>query len=68
MTTTQKPAKKRETVRRVAVPEGYVLMSKKRLERMREDLRDMAVIVERRNEKTYSWEDLKVRLKREGLL
>ena len=49
----------------VAIPGGFVLVSRKHLERMQEDLHDLAVIAERRNEKTYSWEDLKARLGRD---
>lgn len=52
----------------VVIPEGFVLVSRKQFEQLLEDLEDLAVVLERRNEKTYSWEDLKARLKRDGLL
>ena len=52
----------------VLLPHGFVLVSKKRYEQLLEDINDLAVIVERRNEGLVSWEDVKKRLKKDGLL
>lgn len=46
-----------------AVPKGFVLVPKKRFEQLLEDIHDLAVIAERRNEGLVSWEDVKKRLK-----
>ena len=45
-----------------------VLLSVKQYERLMEDLHDLAVVAERRDEKTISLEELKRRLKQDGLL
>ncbi len=45
-----------------------VLLSIEQYERLLEDLHDLAVVAERRDEKTISLEDLKRRLKKDGLI
>jgi len=45
-----------------------VLLSVEQYERLLEDLHDPAVVAERRDEKTISLEELKRRLKKDGLL
>jgi PHD/YefM family antitoxin component YafN of YafNO toxin-antitoxin module len=45
-----------------------VLLSLKQYERLMEDLHDLAVVAERRDEKTISLEELKRRLRKDGLL
>jgi predicted AAA+ superfamily ATPase len=45
-----------------------VLLSIEHYKRLREDLHDLAVVAERRDEKTISLEELKRRLKKDGLL
>jgi PHD/YefM family antitoxin component YafN of YafNO toxin-antitoxin module len=45
-----------------------VILSLKQYERLMEDIHDITVIAERRSEKTISLEELKRRLKRDGLL
>jgi PHD/YefM family antitoxin component YafN of YafNO toxin-antitoxin module len=45
-----------------------VILSIERYEQMTEDLHDLAVVAERRNEQTISLEDMKQRLKRDGIL
>jgi PHD/YefM family antitoxin component YafN of YafNO toxin-antitoxin module len=45
-----------------------VLLSIEQYERLLEDLHDLAVIAERRDEKAISLEELKRRLKKDGLL
>jgi len=45
-----------------------VLLSVKQYERLMEDLHDLAVVAERRDEKPISLEELKRRLKKDGLL
>lgn len=45
-----------------------VLLSIEQYERLLEDLHDLAVVAERRDEKTISLEALKRRLKKDGLL
>jgi PHD/YefM family antitoxin component YafN of YafNO toxin-antitoxin module len=45
-----------------------VLLSIEQYERLLEDLHDLAVVAERRDEKTISLEELKRRLKKDGLL
>ncbi len=52
----------------VAAPKGFVLVPKKRFDQLLEDLHDLAVIAERRDEGLVSWEDVKKRLKKDGLL
>ncbi|PYS39674.1 MAG: prevent-host-death family protein [Acidobacteria bacterium] len=45
-----------------------VLLSLERYQKLLEDLHDLAVVAERREEKTISLDDLKRRLKKDGLL
>ena len=45
-----------------------VLLSLKEYEKLREDLHDLAVVAERRDEEPISLEEVKRRLKRDGLL
>ncbi len=45
-----------------------VILSIERYEQMTEDLHDLAVVAERRNEQTISLEEMKRRLKRDGIL
>jgi PHD/YefM family antitoxin component YafN of YafNO toxin-antitoxin module len=45
-----------------------VLLSLKRYERLLEDLHDLAVVAERRDEEPISLDELKKRLKKDGLL
>ena len=45
-----------------------VLLSLEQYERLLEDLHDLAVVAERRDEKTVGLEELKRRLKKDGLL
>lgn len=45
-----------------------VILSLKRYEKLREDLHDLAVVAERRSEKPISLEDMKRRLKKNGVL
>ena len=45
-----------------------VLLSLEQYERLLEDLHDLAVVAERRDEKTISLEELKRRLKKDGLI
>ena len=45
-----------------------VILSIKQYQRLQEDLHDLAVVAERRREKPMSLEDMKRRLKRDGLL
>jgi hypothetical protein len=45
-----------------------VVLSMEQYERLLEDLHDLAVVAERRDEKTISLEELKRRLKKDGLL
>ena len=57
--------------RRVTVRKGKtarVVLSRKRYERLMEDLHDLAVVAERRDESSVSLEDMKKRLRRRGLL
>jgi hypothetical protein len=44
-----------------------VLLSMEQYERLLEDLHDLAVVAERRDEETISLEELKRRLKKDGL-
>ena len=37
-------------------------------ENLREDLHDLAIVAERRNEKAYPWEEIKKKLKIDGLI
>jgi hypothetical protein len=45
-----------------------VLLSIERYEQLTEDLHDLAVVAERRDEETISFEEMKRRLKQDGLL
>ena len=45
-----------------------VLLSLERYQKLLEDLHDLAVVAERREEKTINLDDLKRRLKKDGLL
>jgi len=45
-----------------------VILSIERYEQMTEDLHDLAVVAERRNEQTISLEEMKQRLKRDGIV
>ena len=45
-----------------------VILSLKQYEKLMEDLHDLAVIAERRSEKPVSLEDMKRRLKKNGVL
>ena len=45
-----------------------VVLSLKRYSRLMEDLHDLAVVAERRNEKPLSADDMKIRLRKRGLL
>lgn len=45
-----------------------VILSLKRYEQLREDLHDLAVVAERREEEPTSLEEMKRRLKRDGVL
>lgn len=45
-----------------------VLLSLKQYEKLREDLHDLAVVAERRDEQPISLEEVKRRLKKDGLL
>jgi PHD/YefM family antitoxin component YafN of YafNO toxin-antitoxin module len=45
-----------------------VLLSLEQYEKLMEDLHDLAVVAERRDEQTISLQDLKQRLKKDGLL
>ncbi len=45
-----------------------VILSIKRYQRLQEDLHDLAVVAERRKEPSISLEEMKRRLKKDGLL
>lgn len=45
-----------------------VILSIERYERMTEDLHDLAIVAERRDEGTVSFEEMKRRLEQDGLL
>ena len=45
-----------------------VILSVERYERLMEDLHDLAVVAERRNEQPISLEEMKRRLKKDGIL
>jgi hypothetical protein len=45
-----------------------VILSLKRYQKLMEDLHDLAVVAERRKERTISLDEMKRRLKRNGLL
>lgn len=45
-----------------------VILSIERYEELLEDLEDLAVIASRKNEPLHGWEDLKKKLKKDGIL
>lgn len=45
-----------------------VILSIERYEELLEDLEDLAVIASRKKEPTHDWEDLKKKLKKDGIL
>jgi len=45
-----------------------VILSLERYQRLMEDLHDLAVVAERRNEPPISFEEMKRRLKKDGIL
>jgi PHD/YefM family antitoxin component YafN of YafNO toxin-antitoxin module len=45
-----------------------VILSLERYERLMEDLHDLAIVAERRNEQPISFEEMKRRLKKDGIL
>lgn len=45
-----------------------VILSLERYKRLMEDLHDLAVVAERRNEQPISFEEMKRRLKKDGIL
>ncbi len=45
-----------------------VILSLEQYERLMEDLHDLAVVAERRDEETISFEEMKRRLKKDGIL
>jgi hypothetical protein len=45
-----------------------VILSLERYERLLEDLHDLAVVAERRDEQPLSYEEMKRRLKKDGIL
>jgi len=45
-----------------------VILSLERYERLMEDLHDLAIVTERRGEKPISFEEMKRRLKEDGIL
>ncbi len=45
-----------------------VLLSLKQYEKLMEDLHDLAIVAERKNEKSITLEELKRRLKKDGLI
>lgn len=47
---------------------GQVVLSRRRYDRLLEDLHDLAVIAERRHEPSISLEEMKRRLRKRGLL
>ncbi len=47
---------------------GHVVLSRRRYDRLLEDLHDLAVVAERRHEPSISLEDMKKRLRKRGLL
>lgn len=59
---------KERHVTRKRAKNARVVLSRKRYERLMEDLHDLAVVAERRDEQAISLEDMKKRLRRRGLL
>ncbi|MFM8552573.1 MAG: hypothetical protein ACKOCD_09775 [Nitrospiraceae bacterium] len=47
---------------------GHVVLSRRRYDRLMEDLHDLAVVAERRHEPSISLDDMKKRLRKRGLL
>ena len=45
-----------------------VILSVERYERLMEDLNDLAIVAERRNEQPISFDEMKRRLKKDGIL
>lgn len=45
-----------------------VILPIERYEELLEDLEDLAVIASRKSEPTFDWEDLKTKLKKDGIL
>ena len=45
-----------------------VILSLERYERLMEDLHDLAIVAERQDEKPISFEEMKRRLKKDGIL
>ena len=45
-----------------------VILPIEKYEQLLEDLEDLAVIASRKTEPTYDWEDLKKKLKKDGIL
>ncbi len=45
-----------------------ILLSIERYEQLTEDLHDLAVVAERRNEESIGFDEIKQRLKRDGIL
>lgn len=45
-----------------------VILPLEKYEELLEDLEDLAVIASRKTEPTYDWDDLKKKLKRDGIL
>ena len=45
-----------------------VILSLERYERLMEDLHDLAIVAERQDEKLISFEEMKRRLKKDGIL
>jgi hypothetical protein len=47
---------------------GHVVLTRKRYDRLMEDLHDLAVVAERRNEPSISVDEMTKRLRKRGLL
>ena len=63
--------KKSSAIQYVTDEEGKkqsVILSVETYEEMLEDIQDLVVVAERRNEKSFSLEDIKKRLKKDGLI
>jgi hypothetical protein len=61
-------AKVRNVVGAKGARKKGVVLSIRRYQRLMEDLHDLAAVAERRDEPSISYEDMKRRLKRSGLL
>ncbi len=57
---------RRTTARRPQ--KAHIVLSRRRYERLLEDLHDLAAVAERRDEPTISFEELKKRLRKRGVL